>query len=91
MEAPAVVIKRAKLVRKKRDQYIWIPRELRFDARVRTVDVTAAGGELTIRPTKKRRSWAEFFRTGPRISDDFMRERIDSAWPERDFSCWDRD
>jgi hypothetical protein len=31
-------------------------------------------------------SWGDLFDRGPRVSEDFMAERVELVWPERDFS-----
>ena len=49
-----------------------------------------SGDGLIITPVKPLKGWKEFFERGPWVSADFMSERVDPPWRERDFSSWDK-
>lgn len=65
-----------------RSQAVRLPAELRLPDGVKKVRVRARGVDRIISPVGC--TWDEFFRNGPRASDDFMVERATQQQPERE-------
>jgi antitoxin VapB len=53
-----------------------------FPDGVKDVEIVRTGDQLVITPVG--RSWIELFERGPRVSEDFMEERIDPLPDERE-------
>ena len=65
-----------------RSQAVRLPKEVAFPAEVRQVEIIKRGNTRIITPVGKR--WDDFFLNGPRVSDDFMNERVDPPPEERE-------
>jgi antitoxin VapB len=76
------MIAKSKIFRSNRSQAVRIPKALAFPAGVEEVEIVRTGNSLTITPAGKR--WADLFERGPRVSDDFLSERMDIEFPERE-------
>ena len=78
---------RASVVTHGGKQMICLPDAMAFPEGVREVAIVKAGESLVISLVDK--VWGHYFRYGPFASEDFMTERADLDWQERDFSSWD--
>jgi antitoxin VapB len=76
------MIVKSKLFRTNRSQAVRIPKAIAFPEGVTEVEIVRTGNTLTITPTGKR--WADLFERGPRVSEDFMSERVDPLPEERE-------
>jgi antitoxin VapB len=56
-----------------RSQAVRLPKAVAFPEGVHQVEIIRLGNSRLIVPVGRR--WDEFFENGPRVSDDFMRER----------------
>jgi antitoxin VapB len=65
-----------------RSQAVRLPKAVAFPDDVHQVEIVKVGHSRIITPVGKR--WEDFFRNGPRVSEDFMRERIDPLPEERE-------
>ncbi len=65
-----------------RSQAVRLPKAVAFPDGVHQVEIIKVGHSRIITPVGKR--WEDFFHNGPRVSDDFMRERIDPLPEERE-------
>ena len=65
-----------------RTQAVRLPKAVAFPDGVREVDVIKVGNTRVITPAGRR--WEDFFLHGPRVSDDFMTERVDPLPEERE-------
>jgi antitoxin VapB len=65
-----------------RSQAVRLPKEVAFPAEVRLVEIVKVGERRIITPAGKR--WDDFFLDGPKVSDDFMSERVDPPPEERE-------
>ena len=73
---------RSTVFKSNRSQAVRIPKEVAFPEGVHQVEVIKMGNARLIRPVGG--GWKEFFENGPRVSDDFMRERDDPPPEERE-------
>ena len=73
---------RSKLFIRNRRQAVRLPKAVAFAEDVRDVEITRIGNSRPITPVAQ--SWSELFLYGPRVSEDFMREREDPAPEERE-------
>jgi antitoxin VapB len=60
---------------------VRLPKVVAFPEGVRHVDVTKVGRGILIVPVRP--SWEDFFRNGPKVSDDFMTTRDDPKPEDR--------
>jgi antitoxin VapB len=58
-----------------RSQAVRLPKAVAFPEGVHEVEIIKLGSSRIITPVGKR--WDDFFKNGPRASDDFMNERVD--------------
>jgi antitoxin VapB len=65
-----------------RSQAVRLPKSVAFPEGVREVDIIKIGQSRIINPAGRR--WDDFFTDGPRASDDFLNERDQSAFEERE-------
>ena len=65
-----------------RSQAVRLPKAVAFPEDVHQVDVLKIGRGRLIVPQGKR--WDDLFQSGPRASDDFMREREQPASEDRE-------
>ena len=65
-----------------RSQAVRLPKAVAFPEEVHVVDVLKIGRSRVIVPQGQR--WDDLFLNGPRVSDDFMREREQPAAEERE-------
>jgi antitoxin VapB len=56
-----------------RSQAVRLPKAVAFPEGIREVEILKVGNTRIITPVGK--SWEDFFKSGPRTSEDFMRER----------------
>lgn len=71
-----------KLFMTNRSQAVRLPKELAFPAEVTEVEIIRQGSGVLIVP--KGRRWDDLFERGPRVSEDFMAERIQPPAEERE-------
>lgn len=72
---------RARLFKSNRSQAVRIPKALAFPESVKEVEIVAEGNTLVIRPVAP--NWDDFFDSPP-LGDDFMRERDQGEFEERE-------
>ncbi len=65
-----------------RTQAVRLPKAVAFPDGVREVEVIKIGNSRVVSPLGRR--WEDFFLHGPRVSDDFMTERVDPPPQERE-------
>ena len=65
-----------------RTQAVRLPKAVAFPQGVREVEIIKVGNSRVITPIGRR--WEDFFLHGPRVTDDFMRDRSDPAPEERE-------
>jgi len=65
-----------------RSQAVRLPKAVAFPEGVRQVEIIKVGSSRVITPVGKR--WDDLFLRGPRVSSDFMNERIQPASEERE-------
>ena len=65
-----------------RSQAVRLPKAVAFPEEVHVIDVLKIGRSRVIVPQGQR--WDDLFLNGPRVSDDFMREREQPAAEERE-------
>ena len=65
-----------------RSQAVRLPKAVAFPDDVRQVDILKIGHSRLIVPKGKR--WDDWLQSGPRVSDDFMAERVQPATEERE-------
>ena len=58
-----------------RSQAVRLPKAVAFPEGVHEVEIIKVGNSRIITPAGKR--WEDFFKNGPRASEDFMQERVD--------------
>jgi antitoxin VapB len=63
-------------------QAVRLPEPVAFPEDVREVEIRALGSSRLITPVGKR--WDDLFLRGPRVSSDFMNERIQPAPEDRE-------
>ena len=73
---------RSTVFKTNRSQAVRLPKDVAFPDGVHQVEIIKVGQSRIITPVGKR--WEDFFRNGPRVSDDFMRERVDPVPEERE-------
>lgn len=76
------MVVKSKLFKSNRSQAVRIPKAVAFPEEVKEVEIIRTGNTLTITPAGK--SWTDLFERGPRVSDDFLSERMDMDFPERE-------
>lgn len=62
---------RSKVFKTNRTQAVRLPKAVAFPDEVKEVEVILSGNSRILTPVGK--SWEEWFRNGPRLSDDFGR------------------
>lgn len=67
----------AKLFTNGRSQAVRLPKALSFDADVKEVTVEREGEAITLKPYRPR--WSTFAKDAPRVDDDFLLDRGDTA------------
>jgi antitoxin VapB len=77
-----MVVVRSKLFKTNRSQAVRIPKALAFPESVGEVEIRKVGGSRLITPAGK--NWAEYFESGPFVTDDFMDERERWSFGERE-------
>ena len=65
-----------------RSQAVRLPKAVAFPEGVHHVEIIKLGSSRIISPIGKR--WDDYFRNGPRVSEDFMSERVQPAPEERE-------
>ena len=65
-----------------RSQAVRLPKAVAFPAEVHQVDILKIGRSRVIVPQGQR--WDDLFLNGPRVSDDFLSERVQPAAEERE-------
>jgi antitoxin VapB len=73
---------RTKLFKSNRTQALRLPKAMAFPDSVREVEIVKVGNTRIISPAGK--SWDEFFRHGPRLSEDFSVEPRNLAPDKRE-------
>ncbi|RDJ23087.1 antitoxin [Bosea caraganae] len=72
----------SKLFMSNRSQAVRLPKEVAFPPDVSEVEIIRQGSGVLIVPKGKR--WDDLFERGPRVSEDFMAERIQPPADERE-------
>jgi antitoxin VapB len=76
------MVARSKIFKSNRSQAVRIPKALAFPDGIQEVEIIRVGANLIVSPVGKR--WDDLFERGPRVSEDFMAERIDPLPDERE-------
>jgi antitoxin VapB len=76
------MVARSRLFKSNRSQAVRIPKALAFPESVEEVEIIRIGANLIVSPVGKR--WDDFFLRVPRVSEDFMKERLDLPPEERE-------
>jgi antitoxin VapB len=74
MHIPEVVMARSTVFKSNRSQAVRLPKDVAFPEGVHQVEVVKLGSARLITPVGQ--MWDDFFENGPRVSDDFMTERV---------------
>jgi antitoxin VapB len=75
-------VTRSTVFKSNRSQAVRLPKPVAFPDDVHQVEIIRVGESRLISPVGKR--WDDLFAGGPRVSEDFMRERIQPAAEERE-------
>ena len=75
------MVVKSQVFKTNRSQAVRIPKAVAFPEKVTEVEIIRTGNTLTITPVGKR--WDDLFERGPRVSDDFMNERMPLDFPDR--------
>jgi antitoxin VapB len=73
---------RSTVFKNNRTQAVRLPKAVAFPESVREVEIIKIGQSRIISPVGKR--WDDFFKNGPRVSDDFMNDRVQPSMEERE-------
>jgi len=73
---------RSTVFKNNRTQAVRLPKAVAFPENVREVEIVKIGQSRVISPIGKR--WDDFFNNGPRVSDDFMGERVQPSMEDRE-------
>lgn len=73
---------RSTVFKTNRSQAVRLPKAVAFPEEVHQVEITVVGSSRIITPVGKR--WDDLFDSGPRASEDFMRERVQPPAQERE-------
>ena len=73
---------RSTIFKSNRSQAVRLPKAVAFPEGVHQVEIIKIGSSRLISPVGKR--WDDYFLNGPRVSDDFMRERAQPVPEERE-------
>ena len=72
---------RSTVITHKRGQVVLLPQAVAFPEGVRDVEIIKVGSSRVISPVGNR--WGDYFLRAPRVSEDFMTERVQPAPEER--------
>ncbi len=75
-------IARSRIIKSGRTQAVRLPKAVAFPDDVREVEIFKIGETRVISPIGRR--WDDYFLRGPRVSDDFMVERVDPPPQKRE-------
>jgi antitoxin VapB len=73
---------RSKVFVSNRSQAVRLPKAVAFPEGVHEVEVVKVGNSRIITPVGQ--GWTDFFENGPRVSDDFMTERVQPSLEKRE-------
>ena len=73
---------RSTVFKTNRSQAVRLPKAVAFPENVHDVEIIKLGQTRIIVPLGRR--WDDLFLRGPRVSDDFMNERVDPLPEERE-------
>jgi antitoxin VapB len=73
---------RSTVFKSNRSQAVRLPKSVAFPEDVHEVEIIKIGHTRVITPVGKR--WVDLFERGPRVSDDFMTERDQPPFEERE-------
>lgn len=76
------MVAKSKLFKSNRSQAVRIPKAVAFPEGVEEVEIVRSGDSRIITPIGK--SWADYFENGPFVTDDFMIDREDWDFEERE-------
>ena len=76
------MVVKSRIFKTNRSQAVRIPKAVAFPEGVEEVEIVRTGNSLVISPVGKR--WSDLFDRGPRMSEDFMRDRIDPLPEDRE-------
>jgi antitoxin VapB len=76
------MVVRSKVFKTNRSQAVRIPKAVAFPDGVEEVEIIRVGANLVVSPIGKR--WDDLFERGPKVSDDFLTERMTLEFPERE-------
>ena len=77
-----MTVSRSKVFKTNRSQAVRLPKDVAFPEGVHEVEIIKVGANRIISPVGKR--WDDLFLRGPKVSDDFMEERIQPPNKERE-------
>jgi antitoxin VapB len=75
-------VARSKVFTTNRSQAVRLPKSVSFPEGVHEVEIIKIGHSRLVSPAGKR--WDDLFTSGPHASDDFMSEREQPAFEERE-------
>jgi antitoxin VapB len=76
------MVVKSKIFKTNRSQAVRIPKAVAFPEEVQEVEIVRTGNSLIISPIGKR--WSDLFDRGPVVSPDFMIERDQGEFDERE-------
>lgn len=76
------VTAKSKLFKSNRSQAVRIPKALAFPEEIAEVEIIKIGNGRLIVPAGK--NWAEYFESGPFVTDDFMADREQWDFQDRE-------
>lgn len=76
------MIVKSKLFKTNRSQAVRIPKAVAFPDNVTEVEIMQVGNARLVVPAGK--NWAEYFENGPFVTEDFMIDREDWDFEERE-------
>ena len=76
------MVVKSRIFKSNRSQAVRIPKAMAFPEGVEEVEITKVGNTRIITPVGQ--NWADYFENGPFVTDDFMRERDQWVFDERE-------
>jgi antitoxin VapB len=73
---------RSTLFKNNQTQAVRLPKAVAFPEDVREVEIIVTGRSRVITPVGRR--WDDFFASGPHVSEDFMKERVQPPIKKRE-------
>jgi antitoxin VapB len=76
------MVVKSRIFKTNRSQAVRIPKAVAFPEGVEEVEIVRTGNSLVISPVGKR--WSDLFDRGPVVSEDFMNDREQPDFEERE-------